>query len=121
MLSTDLNHLPSVCKDLAAHYGQSWRVDTAPGKPLTNHTITKRMKEGYYGRAAQQAALARTASKNNFVDRCACGVTLGVRWYEYKYLPQHAFLCPACLEKARGFRVKIKSAGITKRNLNEFA
>ena len=121
MLASDPSNLPRVSRDDFVRFGNGWRIDTAPGKKLTDHAITKRMKEGYYGRTMQAAALAKTSTnKKGFVDRCKCGETKGVKWYEYKYLEAPAFLCLKCLEYARGFRVKIKSAGMAARNLEEF-
>ena len=119
MLASQPNNVPRLSLNPALHYGNAWR--DARGKVLTNHAITKRMKEGWYGETAKRAALARTAvSKNGFVDRCKCGETLGVKFFDYKYLPEPGFLCPKCLETARGFRVRVKTAGMAKRDLNEF-
>jgi hypothetical protein len=120
MQASDPSNLPSVCKAPHTRFGNGWKVDTAPGKKLTNHAITKREKEGYYGEARKIAALNRAKPASDFIDRCKCGETKGVKHYSYQYLPEPAFLCPACLERARGFRVKIKSAGMAKRDLNEF-
>lgn len=120
MLASDPNNMPRVSLNPVHHYGQSWRCDTAPGKPLTNGVITHRMKEGFYGEVAKQAALAKT-KVTGFIDRCACGSLKGVKFAGYKYLPKPNFYCPTCLAKHReGHAVKAKTNGMARRDLNEF-
>lgn len=120
MLASDPNNLPRLSLSPAHHYGQSWRCDTAPGKPLTNGVITRRMKEGFYGETAKQAALSKTRA-TGFVDRCACGELKGVKFYAYKYLPAPAFHCPACLSRHREeHAVRVKAHGIARRDMEEF-
>lgn len=120
MLSSDPNNLPRLSLNPAHHYGQSWRCDTTPGKRLTNGVITRRMKEGYYGELAKQAALAKT-KPTGFVDRCACGTIQAVKFAAYKYLPNPGFYCLACLAKHReGHAVRVKAHGIARRDMDEF-
>ena len=73
------------------------------GKQLTNRIIANRIREGWYGEAMKLAALAKLPvhQTDGTLNRCACGELRGVRWYDYKYLEQPAFLCPRCLATKR--------------------
>lgn len=119
MLASDPNNLPRLSLSPSHHYGQSWRVDTAPGKPLTNGVITRRMKEGYYGQVAKAAALSKKPV-SAFIDRCACGATQEVKYMNFSYLPTAGFYCPTCRAKHRDGSVRQKAHGIARRDLNEF-
>lgn len=71
----------------------TWR--DAIGKKLTDRIITKRIKQGYYGYAAQQAALSKNPT-SDYINRCqfeGCDETRGVKWLEFKYLPKPMFCC----------------------------
>jgi hypothetical protein len=117
MIMAQYEGLPSVNMNPAAHMGSGWRA--AIGKPLTNHAITKRMKEGYYGELAKQVALGKCKA-NGFIDRCECGETRGVEHRSFSYLPKAGFYCPACLERHRGGRPRERQHGKPPRDLSEF-
>lgn len=89
-----INHAYHVPMDPTIHLRSGWKDPI--GKKLTNGIIRNRTKQGFYGEEAKLIALKKVEAKTGFVERCACGQKIGVKYLSFKYLPTGGFYCDSC-------------------------